>query len=191
MGIDDQIEYACRVYWPKKHSVTVECNVYFKPTAGHSCEEKDHPVNHTVLAYMPSSGPPIANPPPLKSTLMSSPESSTSPAPPVGPNPDDQPRPKRICKPSQRVLDIMASKATDSTLPRGVQLPDPITKSPDLDQGPAVLEGEGMADQILAVHDYDDDIEVVLALKLSSPTRLLRQRDVLTGPSGSKAYVRS
>ena len=164
MGIDDQTEYTCRVYWPKKHSVTVECNVYFEPTAGHSCEEQDHPVDHTVLAYVPSSGPPIANPPPSKSTPMSSPESFTSLAPPVGPNPDDQPRPKCIRKPSQRVLDIMAGKAADSTLPCSVQLPDPIAESPDLDQGPAVLEGEGMAHQILAVHNYDDDIELVLAL---------------------------
>ena len=42
--------------------------------------------------------------------------------------------------------------------------PDPVAEDPNPDSGPAVFEGEGMADQTLAAVDYDDDVKLILEL---------------------------
>ncbi|KZT63777.1 hypothetical protein DAEQUDRAFT_640389, partial [Daedalea quercina L-15889] len=52
-------------------------------------------------------------------------EPHTPPPPPKPEIPDTPPtpRPVRICKPSQRVSDMLAGKGADKTVPRGIPLP--------------------------------------------------------------------
>ena len=162
MGIDDKSENAHRVYWPMKWIVTVERNVYWKPTQRdiEGEEERTYPSDAT-LAYVndPQPSATIA-----KSGLsMPQPQATGTPHIPV-PDPITAPRPKRTHQPSQRMLDIINGKALDPTPPRGVQLPDPVAENPKPNSGPAVFEGEGTANQTLAAAAYDDDIELVLEL---------------------------
>jgi hypothetical protein len=80
----------------------------------------------------------------------------------------DSPDPpmKRIRKPSQRILDIINGKGTsthrpsDPPIPRGIQLPTP----PEVVEE-AVFEGEGAAEQLMAILEADDDpAELAMAL---------------------------
>jgi len=48
MGIDEHTKNACRVYWPLKHTVTVECNVYFD-TAPRAVEGEEECYDPSIL----------------------------------------------------------------------------------------------------------------------------------------------
>ena len=115
MGIDDKSENTYWVYWPMKQIVTVECNVYWKPT---QCdiegEEERTYLSDAMLAYVndPQPSATIA-----KSGLsMPQPQATRTLHIPI-PDPITAPRPKRIRQPSQCMLDIINSKALDPTPP--------------------------------------------------------------------------
>ena len=145
-----------------KQIITVECNIYWKPTQ-HDIEgeeERTYPSDAT-LAY-------VNNPQPSATIaklglLMPQPQATGTPHISV-PDPITTPRPKCTCQPSQHVLDIINGKALNPTPPQGVQLPDPVAKDPKPDSSPAVFEGEGMANQTLAAAAYNNNIKLVLEL---------------------------
>ena len=171
MGINNKLENAYCVYWLMKRIVTVEHNVYWRPLE-HGIEGEEevmHPSDAT-LTYV--------NDPQLHATATATataksglsvpqPQATISTNATVtlpAPDPITTPHPKRICQPSQRVLDIINSKALDPAPLCSVQLPDPIAKDPKPDSRPTVFEGEGTADQTLAVVNYDNDIKLILEL---------------------------
>ena len=162
MGIDDKSENAYQVYWPMKWIITVEHNIYWKPMQ-HNIkgeEERTYPSD-AMLAYVndPQPSATIAK----LGLSMPQPQATGTPHIPV-PDPITAPCPKRTCQPSQHVLNIINSKALDPTPPRGVQLPDPVAKNPKPNSSPAVFEGEGTANQMLATAAYDEDIKLILKL---------------------------
>ena len=90
---------------------------------------------------------------------------------------------KRICQSSQQVLDIINSKALDPAPLCGIQLPDPVAEDPKSNSGPTVFEGEGMANQTLAVVNYSNDVKLILKLnetiaeaKALEPTSLTKAK---------------
>ena len=162
MGVDNKSENAYHVYWLSKQIVTVKCNVYWKPMQRNiEGEEERTYLSDATLAYVndPQPSATIA-----KSGLsMPQPQATGTLHIPV-PDPITAPCPKRTRQPSQCVLNIINGKALDPTPPRGVQLPDPVAENPKPNSGPAMFEGEGTADQMLAAAAYDDDDELVLEL---------------------------
>lgn len=169
MGIDDQTENGCRVYWPTKRRVSIERNIYFDdsvPASSHfEGEEGNLPGEITLtqqpIPAMPSTVPFSSVPPSVKQA-----PSPLVPLPPLvepEPNPSPDPPAKRIRKPSQRILDIIAGKATssprpsDPPIPRGVQMPTIIKEQ-------VTLEGEGTAEQMLATMEEDEAHEVAMLI---------------------------
>jgi transposase InsO family protein len=112
VGVDEGSENGCRVYWPARHSTTVERNVYWDPSNAELLSREGEEDAHLPNAMIPPSAhtTPL-QPPPARSP---SPESPT-------PAPDIPTR--RVRKPSQRILDIMNA---NGTVPRGVQMPPSI-----------------------------------------------------------------
>ena len=139
MGVDDKSENAYCIYWPSKRIVTIERNVYWKPTQ-HDIqgeEERTYPSDAT-LAYVndPQPSATIAK----LGLSMPQPQATGTLHIPV-PDPITAPRPKCTHQPSQHVLDIINGKALDPTPPRGVQLPDPVAENPKPNSGPAMFGG--------------------------------------------------
>ena len=167
MGIDDKSENAYHVYWPMKWIVTVERNVYWRPLQHiiEGEEEGTYPSNAT-LAYV-NDPQPRATATAKSGLSVPQPQATISTNTTVTlptPDPITAPRPKRIRQPSQRVLNIINGKAVDPAPPRGIQLPNLVAEDPKPNSGPAVFEGEGMADQTLAAVNYDDDVELALQM---------------------------
>ena len=120
MGIDDKSENAYQVYWPLKQIVTVERNVYWKPL---QCiikgeDEGTHPSN-AMLAYINVSQPHATatakfglSMPQPQATINAN-ATATLPTP----DPITTSCPKQIHQPSQRVLDIINSKALNPAPP--------------------------------------------------------------------------
>ena len=170
MGIDDKSENAYQVYWPTKQIITIERNIYWKPLQRiiEGENEGTHPSDAT-LAYI-NVPQPHATATAKSSLSMPQPQATINAnatmTPPIpAPDPITASCPKWIRQPSQRVLDIINSKALDPAPPHGVQLPNPVAENPKPDSGPAVFEGEGMADQTLATVDYDDNVELALQMQ--------------------------
>ena len=107
MGINDKLPNACRVYWPRKRSITVECNVSWRPCAPHAIEGEDDEIQvpDVMITHVPVSSllklsPATNSMPPLASTpQLSLPLTDTCP--------------QHARRPSQRVLNILQGNAAD------------------------------------------------------------------------------
>jgi hypothetical protein len=156
IGIDEASENGCRVYWPSRRTVTVERNAYWDPaevaTIHREGEEEDQSPNAMISSPEPSPPgpiPPVTAPNiPLTVTPSKIPILSTSPALDMVA--------KRVQKPSQRVLDIIANR---NPVPKGIQLATPAVAEGDL------AGAEAAAEKLMAILEAEDDLaELALAL---------------------------
>ncbi|KAI6114262.1 hypothetical protein F5141DRAFT_1002278, partial [Pisolithus sp. B1] len=121
MGVDDDSPNGCRVYWPKKRSVTVERNVYWDPSQAEPLSrEGEEEGSHLPNAILTAPAPPPAT--------TAAPITPVTPIPIAQPLPDEPPAAKRIRKPSQRIVNILSGQGNvgchnQPTIPCGVQLP--------------------------------------------------------------------
>ena len=157
VGIDDNSPNGCRVYWPEKHSVSVEQNMYWDPTSAeplsHEGEQEESNLPNVILTA----------PPPVPVTRAAPPAPVILIPPKVAPPPDDLPVEKRVRKPSQRVADILAGQGNigrrgQPTVPRGVQLPTEIAEAVILPELTDPLNVDNLAAAYLmtVVEDSDD-----------------------------------
>ena len=145
VGFDEQSK-GCRVYWPKKRTVTVERNVYFDGPKvlpdhleGEDFEIIEEPAatsNSTHDAKQPHHHPTENETFTHKETPADIQEHPVS-------------REKRIRKPSQRIQDIIDGRGVTSDRPSNPVLAQGI-QTPTVPQiaERTELEGEGSADQI-------------------------------------------
>ncbi len=127
MGIDEQSKGA-RVYWPDKHNVTIERNIYYDETctsvSRFEGEDWDGFVEIETKPDSPDSNPKIPDTDPSKPDAAP----HDNEIPPINQVPDPEPssaaeesssevetRPKHIQKPTQKVRDLLKGHATTST----------------------------------------------------------------------------
>jgi hypothetical protein len=183
IGVDDQSK-GFRIYWPDTRKVSVEWNMYHgKDSASADCLKgedwdllNDDPAEQTlandILSRQTSAPDPVPhnNDPDPNPVPEPPPRRTCRPA--VLPDLDlelELPA-KRICKPSQQILNIVEGKGTSSAkpadplIPTGVRLPSPIPENEE-------LEGEGESDWMMAL---DDDFfeEYALAAEMSKAEAL-------------------
>jgi hypothetical protein len=141
VGVDEGSENGCRVYWPARHSTTVERNVYWDPSNAELLSREGEEDAHSPNTMIPPSAHPTPlQPPPAR------PPSPESPAP----APDIPTR--QVRKPSQRILDIMNA---NGTIPRGIQMPPSIEANE-----PPDAEDEEAVKRLLSIIDDDPDDEL-------------------------------
>lgn len=87
VGIDDKTKYGCHIYWPSHHTITVECNIIFKPMQG-DIEGEEGTNDDITYAHIPTttSSP---TPSPVKTQI-----SPAAPLPPPTADNKNEPRPK-------------------------------------------------------------------------------------------------
>ncbi|KZT68601.1 hypothetical protein DAEQUDRAFT_644385, partial [Daedalea quercina L-15889] len=133
VGFDSQSK-GHRVYWPDGRRITVERNLRFTNTPDFVHFEDDGPelegeeVKSSYVKPMSTDSPASESEPSADESDGSddAPDEPHTPPPPPKPEILDTPptpRPVRICKPSQRVSDMLAGKGADKTVPRGIPLP--------------------------------------------------------------------
>jgi len=198
IGVDNKSK-GVRVYWPDKKTVSVEHNVYYDKTCssiywleGEELDEFvkmkiDEPVISPSSSLNSTSNPSnvqlsashaTGDPPILPSKPHTDAEDSPSEA---------ETRPKRACKLTQRVRDLLEGRAVASNLPKGqkvakgVQLPtteapEPVVEAPDAEGEPQnqVLEGEGTADWMMMV----DFVEEYALVAVISESEVLEHRSI-------------
>ena len=162
MGVDDKSGNIYHIYWLLKWIITIEHNIYWNPM---QCdiegeEERTYPSDAT-LAYVNNPQPSATI---AKSGLSMPQPQATGTLHILVFDPITTFCLKSTHQPSQCMPDIINSKALNPTSPQGVQLPDPVAENPKPDSSPAMFEGEGTANQILATVAYDDDVKLILKL---------------------------
>ncbi|KAF9488086.1 hypothetical protein BDN71DRAFT_1363453, partial [Pleurotus eryngii] len=154
VGFDD-LSKGHRIYWPDRHAVTTERNIYFDNTPDGQIS-----VMTPTISSSPSN---------TSQDLPASPQHAT----PIDPNPAlstpvippaEDPPAKRARKPSRIVQDLLEGRGRTSNRPsdplvaKGVRVPEPSDPNP----GGLMLEGEGMADWMMMV-----DEELALAAQMA------------------------
>jgi hypothetical protein len=159
VGIDDSSKGCC-VYWPDTKTLTVERNVYFDKTAVSVVRLEGENINFEIE---PTDLRTVPDPTPLPKA-----DKPTQKAPSVNEE-RNEPAPKRIRKPSQRILDIIEGHAVstnrpaDPTIAKGIQLP-PITENQLIE--PTDFKCEGQADWIMVLEDAEFLEEYVLVAEV-------------------------
>jgi hypothetical protein len=160
VGIDDSSKGCC-VYWPDTKSLTVERNVYFDKTAVSVVRLKGENINFEIE---PTDLCTVPDP-----THLPKADKPTQKAPSVNEE-RNEPAPKQICKPSQRILDIVegcavsTNRPADPTIAKGIQLP-PITENQPNE--PTKFKCERQADWIMVLEDTEFLEEYVLVAEVS------------------------
>ena len=171
------------IYWPAKKKVSVERNCYFnditRSSDGLEGEEevvveapRVPPLTSISNSKTPHFEPPSTHqqPPTSDNDNGSQPQAATQ-VPQVTVH-EDQPREHRVRKVSQRVQDILDSRASsssqlsDPTVPRGVQVPSPL---------PAVIEssepeGGGTSEWMMALEEELAMVAEMAKSKALEPT---------------------
>jgi hypothetical protein len=161
VGFDD-FSKGSQVFWPERRSVTVEHNIYFKPTSA------SEPLKGEKFATAEKLTSPIVT----QSNLINAPEPETSPMllPPSTDTPEMLSE-HQIRKPSQHVQDLISGKGHTSACPSdpllATGIPKPLSLPPDL--LPIVEEHEGMADEIMVMLEekmieLDEELAMVVMM---------------------------
>ena len=149
MGIDEQSK-GVWIHWPDKMMVGVKRNVYYdKTNASVSRLEEEEEGIVKLKTDLPNEQ--ILTPVSSKNSVPTPPH---VPSPPPAPEPNVQTA-KRICRPSQCVLNIIEGRASSSNRPSdppiacGIQLPPPLPLV--IEQPPnKVFKGEGQSEWLMA-----------------------------------------
>lgn len=176
LGFDDRSENGTRVYYPDNGTVRVERNVWVDKTQASRQPLEGDEWDFVVGSNVPPPPPVVEAPPPPPVIPAPAP---VAPAPVPAPVRAAEPpvlvvpavpevRPKRVRKPSALVKDLLSgagstsNRASDPVVPTGIRVPEQIAE-------PAEFEGEGQADQMMAV-DWAD--EYAMAAEMSDAEAL-------------------
>jgi len=134
MGVDDTSK-GVRIYWPNKHNVTVEWNVYYDKTGTSASRFEGEDWDDFVETKVDELTGTSTTIPELPTPTPNSQPTSRIPEPPIvddtASDAASEPkiRSKRVRKPMQRVKDLLEGRGVTSDLPKGpkvaagVQLP--------------------------------------------------------------------